>query len=57
MQWRIVNGFIKVQDGVARWMFALVFMGPNVPLALRANTLLSNVSWEIKMSIYSSLGA
>jgi hypothetical protein len=29
MQWRIVNGFTKAQDGVARWMHALVFMWPN----------------------------
>ncbi len=29
MQWKILNGFMKAQDGVARWMHALVFMWPS----------------------------
>jgi len=29
MQWRIMNGLTKVQDGVANWMHALVLMKPN----------------------------
>jgi hypothetical protein len=29
MQWKIVNGLRMAQDGVARWMHALVYMQPN----------------------------
>jgi hypothetical protein len=29
MQWKILNGSMKAQDGVARWMHALIFMQPN----------------------------
>jgi len=29
MQWRIVNGLIEAQDGVVRWIHAVVFMWPN----------------------------
>jgi hypothetical protein len=29
MQWKRMNGFIKAQEGDAKWMHALVFMWPN----------------------------
>jgi len=58
MQWRIVNGLKKAQDGVARWMHALVFMCLNGALStFGANTIPSNASQEIMVSIYSSWGA
>jgi hypothetical protein len=54
MQWRIVNKK-KAQDGVARWIHALVLCGQMVvPSTLETNTFLSNASQEIGVSIYSS---
>jgi len=58
MQWRIVNGLTKAQDGVARSIHALVLCGQMVvPSTLETNTFLSNASQEIGVSIYSSYGA
>lgn len=29
MQWKIMNEIMKPQNGVAKWMHALIFMQPN----------------------------
>ncbi len=52
-----MNGLTKAQDGVARWMHALVFMCLNgVMSTFGVNTLPSNASRKIMVSIYFSWG-
>jgi hypothetical protein len=53
-----MNRFTKAQNGVARWMHALVLVWSNgYYVRLGANTLILNAKWEIRVFIYSSWGS
>jgi hypothetical protein len=46
MQWKTMNRFMKAQDGVARWMHALVLTWPN---GCSINTWSKHIHFECKM--------
>jgi len=46
MQWKIINRLIKSQNGVARWMHALVFMWRN---GYSASTWSKHTPFECKL--------